>query len=89
MTATSEITCDPALLENVVEMQFRDVAAYLLTAGFSHAAFLPVRALRGLMRFEQVLPAALMQKIVLGMVVALERVVGEGLAEVAKGDEQQ
>ena len=44
MIAASEITCDLALLEKVVEVQFRDVDAYLLTGGFSHRALLPARA---------------------------------------------
>lgn len=67
---------DQALAEldlQVVAVRWRDVLAYPLTGGFSKPQFLPTWAIRGLEAAEGVVPQALMRKLALRVVFAIEK----------------
>ncbi|CAA6691129.1 MULTISPECIES: methyltransferase domain-containing protein [unclassified Lentimonas] len=57
-----------------VEVKYRDVLAYPLTGGYSKPQMLPTILLRGILKFEQLLPQWLYRLIGLRLLVVLEKI---------------
>jgi len=58
---------------NLLKIEYRDLAAYFFTGGFSHQSFLPASIVKRLVALENKLPQTVLRKMGLRMLIVLQR----------------